>query len=95
MYANIRGLLLKSDRSKTSILSDYLTMYNSLGLSICESWLNDEISDAEVQINNYSISRMDRSDRERGGKHNNHLHIEVAAADLRKNNLPLNFLSYN
>ena len=43
MYANIGGLLLKSNRSKPSILSDYLSMYNGLGLSICETWLSEEV----------------------------------------------------
>ena len=67
MYANIRGLLLKSNRSKPSILSDYLSMNNGLGLSICETWLDGGINDAEIQIENYTIFRSDRNNRERGG----------------------------
>ena len=49
LYANIRGLLLKSNRCKTAIINDIITENNSIGIALTESWLDDDICDAEVE----------------------------------------------
>ena len=67
LYTNIRGLLLLSNRNKPNIIKDQLELYNGLGISITESWLDSDISDAEVQIEGYTLFRADRSGRSRGG----------------------------
>ena len=64
---NIRGLLIKKDKSKMEQLRILSQMYNSIIMIITESWLSNDISDAEVRIPNYNIYRADRSNRIRGG----------------------------
>ena len=56
-----------SNRNKPSIIKDQLSQYNSIGISITESWLDSEISDTEVQIEGYTLFRADRKGRSRGG----------------------------
>ena len=50
-----------------NIISDILNIQNSIGIFITESWLNSDISDAEIDIPGYSIYRSDRCNRSRGG----------------------------
>ena len=66
-YLNIRGLLLNKDKSKPSQLSDRMTMSNSLGCFMTESWLKLEILNSEVNIDGYNIFRCDKKGRYRGG----------------------------
>ena len=40
---------------------------NSIGIFLCETWLDNTISDAEIQMNDYEIFRADRESRSRGG----------------------------
>ena len=68
LYVNIRGLLLLSNRNKTSIICDQLRLYNGIRISLTETWLNSEINDAEVEIPDYTLGyRADRNERVRGG----------------------------
>ena len=67
LYSNIRGLLLKSNRNKPAILSDLLKLHNGVGVSVTESWLEEEVLDAEIVIDGFDIFRSDRSQRSRGG----------------------------
>ena len=64
---NIRGLALISSKAKVSILEDTLEKDNSIGIMLTETWLSDEISDAEIQMENFEIFRSDRISRQRGG----------------------------
>ena len=67
LYANIRGLYLLSNKTKIKQIEDLLTIHNSVGIMLTESWLSDEILNAEINIPNFDIFRGDRCDRFRGG----------------------------
>ena len=64
---NIRGLALVSNRVKVQTLEDSLELENSIGIFLTETWLNDSVLDAEIQMEKYDIHRSDRSSRTRGG----------------------------
>jgi hypothetical protein len=64
---NIRGLSLARDRAKHLQLRDRMSMANSIGAVVTESWLNPNMCDAEVAIPGFSVFRADRRDRIRGG----------------------------
>ena len=64
---NIRGLSLKCHRTKVSELSDKMSINNSIGMALTETWLKPEILDAEIHIPGYNIFRSDRIKRIRGG----------------------------
>ena len=64
---NIRGLALSSSKAKVSIIEDILENDSSIGIFLSETWLEELIYDAEIQINNFNIHRSDRSIRQRGG----------------------------
>ena len=49
------------------MLGDVLRKKNSMCIFLTETWLNSDIEDAEVLIDDYTILRSDRSDRVRGG----------------------------
>ena len=61
LYANCRSLLPKLDHLKVlvSVNTPHI-------ISICETWLDDSISNDELHINGYSLTRRDR-DRHGGG----------------------------
>ena len=65
---NIAHLLLKSsqDKSKINFLSDICTV-DTLFIFLCETFLSDDITDPEVYLPGYSISRCDRANRIGGG----------------------------
>ena len=44
-----------------------LELNHSLGIGLTETWLSEDIENAEIQIEDYSIYRADRSHRSRGG----------------------------
>ena len=56
-----------SNRNKVSLLSDKLSLENSIGIALTETWLSEDISDAEIQIENFDIFRADRVNCTRGG----------------------------
>ena len=56
-----------SNRVKVSTLEDSLEIENSIGVCLTETWLDESISDAEIQMSNFDIFRSDRSVRQRGG----------------------------
>ena len=64
---------------------DMLEMKNSLGIGLTETWLSEDIDDAEIQIEDFSIFRADRKQRSRGG----------AAAYLKSDLLCKSVLSYS
>ena len=49
------------------MIGDVLSLDNSIGISLTETWLSDDICDAEVYIDGYDICRVVRVDRMRGG----------------------------
>ena len=49
------------------MIGDMLSIDNSIGISLTETWLSDEICDAEVHIDGYDNFRADRLNRMRGG----------------------------
>ena len=61
LYTNCRSLTSNLDS-----LRAYTTMNNPDIIAICESWLDDSISDLEIFIPNYYVIRRDRS-RKGGG----------------------------
>ena len=54
-------------RTKVSIYCDKLTLDNSIGIFPTETWLDENISDTEIQIKNYNCFRSDRIGQSRGG----------------------------
>ena len=64
---NVRGLALLSNRVKVQTIEDSLLYENSIGIFLCETWLDNTISDAEIQMKDYEIFRADREGRIRGG----------------------------
>ena len=66
-------------------VGDMLEMNNSLGIGLTETWLSEEIEDAEIQIEDFSVFRADRKFRSRGG----------AAAYLRSDLMCKSVLSYS
>ena len=54
-------------RNKMSINGDKLTLDNSIGIFPTETWLDENISDTEIQIKNYNCFRSDRIGQSRGG----------------------------
>ena len=62
---NISRLLTKS-KSKTKFIFDLCTP-NTLFLCFCETFLTDEISDNELMIPDFTITRCDRRQRMGGG----------------------------
>ena len=60
IYLNIRGLLLLSNRTKICYLRDLARIKSPTMILITESWLTDEILDAEVSVPNYIFLRADR-----------------------------------
>ena len=64
---NVRGLALVSNKGKVDTIEDSLEIDNSIGIIISETWLDNSISDAEVQMSNFEIFRSDKIGRQRGG----------------------------
>ena len=58
---------MTSNRSKVSMIGDMLSLDNSIGISLTETWLSEDISDAEIYIDGYESFRADRINRIRGG----------------------------
>ena len=60
-------MALISNRVKVSTLEDILEAENSIGICLTETWLDDTVSDGEIQMENFEIFRSDRKVRQRGG----------------------------
>ena len=56
-----------TNRTKVETISDMLELNNSLGIGLTETWLCEDIGNAEIQIEGFSVFRSDRSHRTRGG----------------------------
>ena len=67
IYANIRGLCPKSDKSKLPYLADLAIESNSPFICLTETHLNPDILDAEITMKGYNLFRSDRSNRSHGG----------------------------
>ena len=65
LFMNIFRLLNKT-KSKTKSIYDLCTT-NTLFLCFCETFLTDEISDSELMIPDFTITRCDRRLRMGGG----------------------------
>ena len=57
LYGNMRGLVLSSNRAKIQQMEDLVNLNNGLGFSVTETWLNDEIMDAEISMENLTVFR--------------------------------------
>ena len=49
------------------MLKDTLNVDNSIGIFLSETWLSNDIMDAEVNLDGFSLFRGDREGRSRGG----------------------------
>ena len=67
IYANIRGLYPKSDKSKVPHLADLARESNSPFICLTETHLSPDILDAEITIDGYNLFRSDRLNRSHGG----------------------------
>lgn len=67
ILTNIQGLYPKSNTTKIPYLKDLATESNLLFMALTESHLSDQVIDAEIQISNYNVFRIDRKDRSHGG----------------------------
>ena len=64
---NIRGLALISNKVKVNLIEDLLENDNSIGIILSETWLDDTICNAEIQMESFELYRSDRCVRQRGG----------------------------
>ena len=68
IYVNIQGLFTKAKKNKVCYLRDLAQESNSPFIIVTETWLTDQILDAEVSIPNYILHRSDRANgRSHGG----------------------------
>ena len=64
---NVRGLVLKKDRSKVKQLENIAHENNAAVIILTETWLDESVQSGEVAIQGYSLYRTDRDGRTRGG----------------------------
>lgn len=64
---NIRGLYPNSNQSKVPFLNELSKESNPLFFCITETHLNADILEAEINIQDYTVARTDRSNRDGGG----------------------------
>ena len=64
---NVRGLLLKSNRTKPQQLGSMLCLRKSFGCVISESWLTSDVLNPEICVEGYNVFRSDRVSRIGGG----------------------------
>ena len=55
------------DRSKVKQVEDLTQLHRPVAVVLSETWLTDDVCDAELSIKDYIIYRSDRSERTRGG----------------------------
>ena len=67
LYANIRGVYPKSNRTKLCYIRDMASESNSAFLILTESHLTADVMDAEVSVPDYVLYRADRAVRSHGG----------------------------
>ena len=83
MHLNVRSLL-----HKLSEINRFASTYRPAIISISETWLDDTVTDNEIQIEGYNVIRKDR-DRQGGGVCT-YIRQDLAFSerqDLRKDNL--------
>ena len=64
VHQNIRSLLPKIDELRL-LISSVQSKIDLITLS--ETWLTDDVSDSEVNIEGYTFNRRDRGSKEKGG----------------------------
>ena len=52
---NVRGLALASNKVKVKTLEESLEVENSVGIFLTETWLDESVTNAELQMNDYEI----------------------------------------
>ena len=68
IYVNIQGLFTKAKKNKVCYLRDLAIESNSPFIVVTETWLTEQILDAEISIPNYNLYRSDRTNgRSHGG----------------------------
>ena len=68
IYVNIQGLFTKTKSNKVCYLRDLAKESNSPFIVVTETWLTEQILDAEISIQNYILYRSDRANgRSHGG----------------------------
>ncbi len=76
---NIEGLTPYRYKRKVKFLSETAQEEKALILALTESHLNDDIRDAEIMIDNYTIFRTDRSNHRKKGGVISYIHNQVAS----------------
>ncbi len=56
IHLNIRSLFGKIDEFR-----HYVSIYKPSVIALCETWLNKDIDDIEINLENYKVFRSDRS----------------------------------
>ena len=64
---NIEGLMPRKKRFKTMMIKEWAIERNSQLISLTESHLNEDILDAEINIDGFNIFRADRNQTTKGG----------------------------
>ena len=64
---NINGIQSRSQRQKINLLKDLAEKQNAIAITITESHLKPAIENSEVHIENFTIFRSDRQERNKGG----------------------------
>ena len=67
IMGNIAGLMPQKKRYKTGFIKEMAIERNSQLISLTESHLNEEILDAEINIDGFNIFRADRTQTTKGG----------------------------
>ena len=69
ILANISRLITPSGRTKSGFLASQAELNDAMFVAVTETWLSDQIIDAEVchDFPGYTLSRSDRNGREGGG----------------------------
>lgn len=75
---NIEGLLPHRYKRKVKLLSETAQKEKALKLALTESHLNDEIRDAEIRIENFTIFRNDRGNHRKKGGVITYIHDQLA-----------------
>ena len=66
LSVNVRGLYCMKEKTKVKQLEFLAIQYNAIAILITESWLTDDILNAEISVKGYTLYRMNRVNRKRG-----------------------------
>ena len=65
---NIRGIKVQTEKTKVNQLRNLAITANAYIIAVTETWLKDDIVNAEIAIYGYTLYRSDRIVRQRGGE---------------------------